>query len=277
VPADPNLSHIQAWLHTYVVAGGNDSDALQAAERKAGFESGSAPRLIKPSPTLSPEERIKIYRGMYLLRMREALEIDFPAIRTIMGKEKFFETVEHYVESHPSTSYTLDHLGRHFSQYLEEEEEDPLLSDMARLEWALCEVAVAHDGPTLEMKDLASVGQDRFTELVFSPVPALEVLTFRYNINELYKAWGAEESIPKEERRRSHLVVWRHELNVWRLDLSPVGHAFLSSLLTGAQLGDSLDTVIEQTGCAEEELFEQFQNWVAEGFFSGFSLSLSNV
>lgn len=276
MPTEPHLSHIQAWLHTYVVAKGDDSEALRAAERKAGFESGSAPRLIKPSPTLTPEERIKIYRGMYLLRMRDALEIDFPVVRAIMGKEDFSQTVERYVESHPSNSYTLDHLGRHFSQYLEEEEK-PLLSDMARLEWALCEVAVAHDAPTLEMKDLASVREDRFMELVFSPVPALEILTFRYNINELYKAWGADESLPKQKQRRSHLVVWRHELNTWRMELSPVGHAFLTDLLAGAQLGESLDTVIGQTGCTEEELFGQFQNWVQEGFFSDYSLSLGNV
>ena len=45
--------------------------------------------MILPSRTLQPEERLAIYQGMYLLRMEEALETDYPALKHFLGDEAF--------------------------------------------------------------------------------------------------------------------------------------------------------------------------------------------
>src|SRR5438876_225142 len=44
---------------------------------------------ILPSATLQPEERIALYRDMYEVRMVEALEADYPALRALIGHSKF--------------------------------------------------------------------------------------------------------------------------------------------------------------------------------------------
>lgn len=268
--AEPQFKDIQAWLHTFVVEPGSQSEALKAAEKKSGFEEGSAENLILPSPTLEPRERIQIYRGMYLLRMYDALEIDFPSILDRVGEEKFRELVADYVGRHPSQSYTLDHLGRNFSPFLLETDacgEGAYLSELAKLEWSLCMVAIAHDSPRLAMTDLAEIPPDQFVEVILKPVPALHLLEFEHNVNDQYKAWVEDQDPPPLSKETTYLVNWRQNLKVWRMELSAGAFAFLQLLIDGKCLGQALDQVIESHGLSEEDLFELFQTWVTEGFF----------
>jgi hypothetical protein len=252
---------------------GEQAAALRVAEQKAGFAEGSAEELILPSPTLSPRERIQIYRGMYLLRMEEALEIDFPAVAWYLGEANFKKLVAEYVQSYPSQSYTLDHLGRLFSQFLVERNwrnEGDCLGDLATLEWALCVVAVAHDSDSVTLEDLSRVPEENFLELKFEPVPAISTLRFGYDVNSLFKAWssGKEPVAPSPES--INLVCWRHNLKVWRQELSETAFDFLNLLRDGHPLGTSLDRVQQTHEVSEEQLFSWFQNWLGEGFFRSF-------
>lgn len=272
---NPSLQEIQAWLHTFVVQPGTSDEALAAAEDKAGFAGGSDEALILPSPTLNPRERIQIYRGMYLLRMVEALEIDFPAVAEFLGEESFKSEVTRYVQECPSQSYTLDHLGRRFATYLKDVNcagKGHFLSDLARLEWSLCLVAIAHDSPTLVMTDLSEIPPDQFAQLQLKPIPALELLSFEHNTNTAYKAWTADQEWPDIEVKTTHIVSWRNNLQVWRMDLSQAAHSFLSHLIQGRLLGEALDFTIESYGVDEDKAFGWFHNWVSEGFFAGFEI-----
>ena len=275
--SDPSLHQIQAWLHTFVAEPGDQAVALQAAEEKAGFADGSAEQLVLPSPTLSPRERIQIYRGMYLLRMQEALEIDFPAVAWYVGEADFKTLVAEYVRSYPSQSYTLDHLGRHFSQFLVENNwrnEGEILGELARLEWTLCLVAVAHDADTVTMETLSEVPEENFLDLQLEPVPALSQLKFTYDVNSLFKTWSNGEEPATPSPGPIHLVCWRHDLRVWRQELSDAANEFLELLCDGRPLGASLDQVQQAHEVSEEQLFSWFQNWLQEGFFAKYSLSI---
>jgi len=272
----PKLHEIQAWLHTFVVQPGEQEAALRAAEEKAGLKAGSADDLVLPSPTLTPQERLQIYRGMYLLRMQEALEIDFPAARWYLGDARFESLVASYVHRYPSRSYTLDHLGKHFATFLREEISEAV-SELAALEWSLCMVAIAHDAPSLSMTDLAGIPEERFLDLRFQPVHALELHQFEYNANTVYKCWNNGSPQISLQAESCNLVCWRHELKVWRLELSDSAFHFLTGLCQGKSLGESLGETIEEYQETEEQLFEWFQSWVLEGFFQGLETGPAGV
>ncbi len=55
-----------------------------------------------------------VYQGMYLLRMIEALEGDYPAVAHFLGSDAFADLVERYAEAHPSRSYTFNRFGEPF-------------------------------------------------------------------------------------------------------------------------------------------------------------------
>lgn len=271
IPSEPSLEALQAWLHTFIVEPGTNREALLAAESKSGLAVGSADSLIRASATLTPVERLEIYRNMYLLRMEEALEIDFPAVQARVGAQTFSRLVGEYVTAYPSHSYTLDHLGSHFPEFLRTcrlDEPAEIVSELASLEWAMCVVSTAHDSSVL---NLADIDPERVLELRFHSVPALRTLTFRHNTNALYREWSLDEKWPQVESQLTHLVIWRHDLETWRLDLKAAEFQFLELLRTGHPLGEALDMVLESHSISEEDCFERFQEWLHEGMFSDWS------
>lgn len=273
--SEPKLSEIQAWLHTFVVEPGDTHAALRAAEGKAGFSEGSADSLILPSHSLQPIERLSIYRRMYLLRMTAALVDDFPAVQEYLGGPRFRQLAAEYVQQYPSRSFTLDHLGRHFAKFLLEfhqNEEGPWLSELAQLEWALCEIFGERDSSVLSMLDLSVVEPDDFDKILLEGIPALRLLEFEHDLYPLYKDWSSDLGISPPQKALSWLICWRQNHELWRAPLSEEKRNFLVALLQGQSLGAAIDSSLQGQNCTEDQLFEWFQTWVDDGIFSGFSL-----
>jgi hypothetical protein len=118
------------------------------------------------------------------------------------------------------------------------------------------------------MGDLSGVLPDDFMSIRLTVIPALHTLQLNCNANELYKAWVASKPWPFIINEPTKLVVWRHQLQVWRMELTEADSAFLESLSCGHSLGASLDCVLQAFEVTEEQLFQSFQTWVNEGFFS---------
>lgn len=265
------LRELQTWLQTFIVTPGGSREAIEAAERAAGLEQGSAERMVLPSRTLTPLQRLEIYRGMYLLRMEEALSIDYPAVRHLVGAEAFFSLVADYVEVHPSRSYTLDHVGRHFSEFLARSSHSQagLLGDLARLEFAMCEVFHEPETPVLSPLDLAAIAPDDWEWARLEPIAALRLLETDYPANEYFTAYNNDRQPPADlGPRANRVVVWRQQFKVWRMPLEPAAMQLLQLLASGLPLGQALGTTAAASPLAEEQLFDWFSSWVGEGMFS---------
>ena len=104
-------------MQTFTVHRGSEEDALAAAAVE-GIPADEVTSVILPSSTLTSLERLGVYRGMYLLRLAEALETDYPALAHFLGGEAFNEFVAGYVEAFPSRSYTLNRLGEHLPEHI---------------------------------------------------------------------------------------------------------------------------------------------------------------
>src|ERR1700682_478706 len=108
------LARTQRWMQAFIVAPGEmDEDALRAEAVQSEIPADEALKLVLRSDTLTPLERVGIYRGMYLARLVEALESDYPGVRHFLGEEGFYDLASRYVDAHPSRSYTLNRLGDH--------------------------------------------------------------------------------------------------------------------------------------------------------------------
>src|SRR5438105_13495382 len=79
---DPGLVRTQRWMQAFILAPGEDDEqALRAETVQAEIPAESALKLVLPSDTLTSLERVGVYREMYLIRLVEALENDYPAVR----------------------------------------------------------------------------------------------------------------------------------------------------------------------------------------------------
>src|SRR5262245_10206049 len=95
------LERLQRWMQAVVAHPGCVHEALASEEAIAEVPVERLSELVRPSRTLTPEERVEVYQGMYLLRMVEALESDYPTVRAFLGEEGFAELVRDYVGRYP--------------------------------------------------------------------------------------------------------------------------------------------------------------------------------
>ena len=262
------LRRVQRFVQAVIVSPGETRRAARmAARRELG---GRRPEeLLLPSRTLAPVERIGIYQGMYLHRMRDALASDYPGLLHALGESAFFDFVGSYVRRHPSRSYTLNRLGDHVPAYLTRARRwphQPFLADLARLELAVTEVFDAEAAAPVRRLRPAGVGE----ATTFRPTPTLRFLSLRYPVGTYLDAVREERSprIPRPARTR--IALWRSGMSVRRLDLSPGADALLRRLAAGRPLGTALGSLSarERRDLPGREVTKLFRSAVSGGLLA---------
>jgi hypothetical protein len=259
------LRRVQRFVQAVIVSPGETARAARtAARRELG---GRTPEeILVPSRTLTPFERIGIYQGMYLLRMRDALAADYPGLLHALGGEAFADFVRAYVQRHPSRSYTLNRLGDHVPGYLARSRRFPhasFLADLARLELTVTELFDAEAPGTVRRLRPAGVGE----ATTFRPSPTLRFLDLGYPVGAYLDAVRERRSprIPGPARARAAL--WRSGTSVRRLDLSAGADALLRRLAAGRPLGAVLRSLSarERRDLPEREVSRLFGTAVGDG------------
>jgi hypothetical protein len=253
---------------------GTVDDAVVSADAAALLDPAEVSRVVRPSATLTSVERIGVYQGMYLLRMIEALQGDFPAVAHFLGDDEFAELVTRYCKAHPSVSYTLNRLGDRFPEFIASSRglrRRAFLSDLARLEAAVTEVFDAPETPALSSEAIAAVREDEWPDAVLVPIAALRALSFAHPVNAYLQSVKEDDhDHPPTGRRASRVVVWRKNFEVWRLDVQEKPFALLQALVRGEPFGRAVGRAARGLeGVRAEPIYRWLRDWVAEGMFAG--------
>lgn len=269
----PDLNRLQRWMQEVVVHPGTVEEAIasQNADREIPAESLS--KIVRPSHSMTSAERVGVYHGMYLMRMEEALETDYPVIRYHIGDHQFSHLVRAYVERYPSTSYTLNRLGDHMAQFFIDQPEWPqaaFLHDLARLELGLTEVFDESETPVLGAEELESVAPESWEHARLQPIAALRVLDFKYSVIPHLTAFHDDRPTPSPRRRASWVAIYRRDYSVLRLELSRAEHDLMRNLVDGVSLGEALATAAaaQKSARQQQKIFRWFRTWISEGLFS---------
>jgi hypothetical protein len=266
------LAPLQRWMQAVIVHPGTAGEALAAAEAASLLPPERVGDVVLPSRTLSAEERLDLYHGMYVLRMAEALESDYPALAHFLG-DRWHGVVRRYVTAHPSRSYTLNHLGRHLADWLPEAPgltRRPFCSDLARLEWAVCESFDADETPRLGEAEIAAVPPEGWSQARLVPSAALRLVALRWNANEwLDSARDERHEHPRPRRRATWVAVFRRSYGVYRRELSLPAFRLLSALVAGAAVGPALASALRRRSAPSPETLQRwFRGWAADGLFT---------
>lgn len=276
---DPrNLEVIQRWFQSLI-------QDPQGVSPEADVES-----MILPSSRLDARSRLRVYADAYYARLMECLEGSFPVLRRAVGEETFGEFAFGYLQSYPSSNYSLNPLGSRFADYLEETRpedtrggEGPSWPDfligLTRLEWT---ASVVFDGPGAEGEDvdvesvLRAIDPGEWMATRLETVPCLHLLAFDHPVNEYYtkaRQAGEEDEIPWPGPGPEYVAVTRRDYVVWRYSLSEPEYRLIRSLQGGATVGESIEAAAEVYPGSDEELATDLHRWFAEGvradFFSG--------
>jgi hypothetical protein len=272
------LGGLQSWMQSVIVHPGPLDAALASPEATALLPPERLGDVLLPSATLAAGERIGIYHEMYLLRMAEALESDYPALAHFLGETRWPALVRDYVCDHPSRSYTLNLLGRSLAGWLGEARGVPrrgFCQDLARLEWAVTEVFDAEEAPRLDAQELEAVPPDAWDQVRLVPSAALRLVELRWNANEwLDSAKGDAHDHPKPRRRDAWVAVFRQSYAVYRRELSHPAFNLLRDLAAGHSVGQALAAALRRRGTpGPEALARWFQEWASDGLFTRLELS----
>jgi hypothetical protein len=225
-----------------------------------------AASFIKPNDRLSSFERIEIYNKQYWFRLIDCMDEDFPGLKAVLGKRRFFELVKAYLKAHPSRSYTLRNLASRFPRFIEQHPKfvGPRLKlalDMVRFEWAQ---VVAFDGAIREpigVDDLLGKDPDK---LRLSLQPYVQPLALSYPLDEFVQQLKKDamrgdasnamdekrdDSAPKRRaklprKKAVFVVVHRHENSLYYKRLDRDAYKLLIELGRGRPLSKALTAAL---------------------------------
>ena len=278
-PRARSLRDTQIWMVS----------AITGAEADASAQ--NLERFVTPGPRLSASERFDIYRDGYRARLVECLLDDYPVLAAMLGEEQFGLLCRAYVDRHPSASPNLNYFARHMASFCREvslegegaEGFDAIrvfASELAALEWALVEVLHSECPPPLDAAALQSIPADAWARARFVKSDALRLFRFEYPVNAVFIANRIEEIIPEVPAPAPNAVaVYRKDMQLWRMDLTPAMMGVVEPLFLGKSLGEALAAieaeatdpeVLAQTGA---NLMVWFREWVAAGFFTRIELA----
>lgn len=271
--AAPDLPALQRWMQSVIVHPGCIHDALACEDAEREIAAEAVARVVKPTDRLTSEERVGIYQGMYLMRMGEALEVDYPTLRAFLGADRFAHLVRDYVQVHPSTSYTLNRLGDRLPDFIESwapADDAGFVRDLARLERAVTEAFDAEESPRLANEDAQAIPREAWAGARLVPSAALRVLSFTHPVTEALGAMKRGEPVQRLRRRAAWAALWRADFTVMRIDLSRAEHDLLAALASGTPLGEALTAATSSLKASEkpDRVFAWFRGWIARGMFS---------
>jgi len=273
-PLDPGLPALQRWMQAVIEQPGTVDEAVASPAAAALVDPADIGRVVRPSATLTPVERVGVYQEMYLYRMVEALQNDYPAVAHFLGDHAFAGLVTSYVQAHPSTTYTLNRLGDRFPEFIRASSgirRRAFVSDLARLELAVTQVFDAPETPVWSAEGIAAMREDEWADAVLEPIAALRALSFAYPVNAyLQSVKDDDHDHPTTGRRATRTVVYRKRYEVWRLDLSEKPFALLQALVKGQPFGKAVARSAKGLeGSGAEPIYRWLRDWVAEGMFAG--------
>jgi len=223
----------------------------------------------------SARTRLGIYSSAYRLRLLEALDTDYPALRSLAGDEQFEKLGYAYIASHPSPYYNMRWYGGELAEFLKitpPYNKHPELSEMAAFEWLMALAFDAPNDPVVTVEDMTKIPADVWPALVFTPHASLQRLNLEWNVPVFWKAVDKKEQPepPLKNVFPVGWVLWRRELNIYFRSMSVEEAWALDAMRSGktfAKICSGLCEWIDELQVAQHAA-GMLKSWIAEGMIT---------
>lgn len=227
---------------------------------------------IMSDARLNAATRLEIYANAYRLRLIEALEGDFVALKAHAGQQRFEDICRAYIDTHPSDHFSLRYFGRHMGRFLavtDPYQNELLLAELATFDWALTDSFDAADSAVATVEDMGKIAPNAWPHLVFAPHTSVQRLNLRWNAPAIWKAADKDQPLPSPEQAPHPIgwAMWRQGLQIYFRSLS-VDEAFaLDALLRGENFGAICEDLTEWVDAQNVALHAAglLKQWLADG------------
>ena len=132
---------------------------------------------------LAVADRLGIYRGNIVANYTASLRSSFPVLVQLVGDEYFTGAARRLLETQPSLSGDLAHVGESFPAFLGERHQADqyrYLADVARFEWLCQKSLLAANHAPLDLGKLALINDDDYDQLRFALHPSVGLFESPY-------------------------------------------------------------------------------------------------
>jgi hypothetical protein len=228
----------------------------QDMQRHLLGEASAINAAIVDAPPLPAADRLAIYRNAYQVRLIDALHETYSVLHGLLGDEAWVALGEAYVAEHPSVFRSIRCYGGDLAAFMARcpPFDEPILSEVALLEWTLAEVFDAQDAEAVTRAALSAFAPCAWGALTFEFHPSLRRLEFSWNTAAVWKAMNADESPPPPELGQAPVpwLLWRQNLQNYFRSMGGVESAALDAALRGCNFGEICETL--GTLLREEEI-----------------------
>ncbi len=252
-----------------------ETQVLTLAALRHGTHGAAAAALLRSGFGLAPERRLQVYRNNHFESLTDALGAVYPVTRALVGEPFFRGVARRCVVQHPPREPNLHRFGRALPALLARlptAHSLPYLADVARLEWAVHEVAHEADPKPFDPARLATLPPPQQPRLRLRLQPASRFVASAYPVLRIWQTnqpGAAAQAVALDEGGVRLLVARRdHEVEM-RL-LGAAEDRWLRALARGADLeAATLDALAVDPGF---DLPGCLARHVALGSFAALSL-----
>ncbi|MEL6529975.1 MAG: DNA-binding domain-containing protein [Pseudomonadota bacterium] len=141
---------------------------------------------------------MSVYRGNYRFALMDALANTFERTARYVGEGPFKQASAHHAISHPPSGWTIDEAGHGFDATCADLfGENPEVSELAWLEWAMLEVSTAPDCVSFDPAGFAAAtaefGDEDWMGLAVEVMPRVTVRLVDHNLTGIWNALEEDE------------------------------------------------------------------------------------
>lgn len=219
--------------------------------------------VVHDSKKLAAKDHLAIYQRSYIARLRNCMATQFSALEYALGEGIFTAFADDYLASQPSYNYNLALLGKHFSEFLEENRPDKeqkedwidFVIELAQFEYDL---GVIFEQKAEEEYQLATINTP---EKELQLVPICELFEFDFPVRKFYSDFknGKEPNLPFE--RKTYCIVTRHNFKLAVYDLHKEQYEFISYLKEGLTIPEAKTKFKEDHPNDTDQFDAVWNNW----------------
>lgn len=146
---------------------------------------------IKETQSVTPAQRLQIYRNSFIMGISEALSITYQHTLALVGEDFFNAASRDFILMSPPLENNIMTYGLGFNKYLQSLPQlasMPYIHEMARFEWLLEQTSnMQVEEKTLDLVQLSQVPEAEMHFLQFTIPTQVSLFDSEQNINHLYQ------------------------------------------------------------------------------------------
>lgn len=275
----PALSSIQRWMRAILIQPLGEEGQKAYENLPTDFHDTAIESLIVPTEKLNAKGHLHIYQSSYILRLRDCMAKQFSALEFALGKELFQHFADQYLQTYPSSSYTLNDLGKNFPKYLQETRPDKdsekkenwpdFIIELAEYEYSINILFDAQAKP--DDRDLKDADfQTDESKLILRPI--FQLFQHSFPISEYYRAFIDDQGPELPFPSPSFSVLLRKNYQLGIFDLKESQFIFLKYWQEIGDLAQTKASFSRNYKFDPLEVETAWQKWKAlwlkQGFFA---------